>query len=170
MRLSRLTFISFFAFILSCGGNDSNDTANDKAENCLSRCSQKAETCKAQGAIGQKACSMLCDKSPTETNLGCVEKKTCNELTQAEIDGTTVCSLGFANAWIHTEMMDCLKRCVKKAKDCSSPSDAALTACSDVCGTSFSTNQLTCLEAKPCIDLIQTFMAKKSIAELCPNS
>src|ERR1043165_1117719 len=48
---------------------------------------------------------------------------------------------------------DCDKRCKAKATACEAPAGQADQPCSQLCGSSPTTEQLTCLEAKTCQEL-----------------
>jgi hypothetical protein len=60
---------------------------------------------------------------------------------------------------------DCSARCEAKASMCGAPADVGKQACGGVCDGTYTSDQLACLEGKPCAEL-----KTASLGQVCPAS
>ena len=60
---------------------------------------------------------------------------------------------------------DCTSRCEAKATQCGAPAATGKEACGKVCDGSYTSDQLSCLENKPCGEL----QSASSISSVCPR-
>lgn len=86
-------------------GKSSTTQNNNTGENnqvfvstteCQTRCGTVASKCGAPSEQGAAACSDICSKGVTQTNLLCMEGMSCDTLTAVFVDpdGTSVCGIG----------------------------------------------------------------------------
>jgi hypothetical protein len=82
-------------FAAACGSNSPSDTSSGgttgQAGNCLDRCTAKLEACGVIAAQAGDACTnQICNNSPTDGQLACLESTDCQTLTSS----TQVCGIG----------------------------------------------------------------------------
>jgi len=61
---------------------------------------------------------------------------------------------------------DCTSRCEAKGSQCGAPASKAREGCAAICDGSYTSDQLSCLESKPCKEL----QAASGLSEVCPRS
>jgi hypothetical protein len=113
MKLSSYGLLLAGVFVLTnaCGGDDDDSSADGNAgsgpgpgtggsgqagpaANCSGRCSTKASACGLPSDLVPTYCQQLCDSSPTEAQLSCLEGKSCQELMNAGANALSLCPAG----------------------------------------------------------------------------
>jgi hypothetical protein len=69
----------------SSGSAGSSGSTPISTADCKSRCSSKATTCGATSTQAAETCGSLCDGTLTDSQLTCLEGKSCNELASANL-------------------------------------------------------------------------------------
>lgn len=88
------TWMCVMLLAMGCGGDDDDGEGggDGPAQNCQARCEAKLESCN-QAALTAACPSVVCG-SATESQLRCVEAKSCDEITTAATSGMELCGIG----------------------------------------------------------------------------
>jgi hypothetical protein len=83
------------------GDGDSTPTGSNDgpaAQNCSSRCADKAAVCGAPADVATSECQEICGSMLTEDELACLEAEDCATLQQVFVGSGSVCGFGNSSA------------------------------------------------------------------------